>query len=90
MFNSITPYSSGLSLTKIIGGLSKTLQIANQIIPIYQKAKPAIANARSIFKVIKEINTPDTKEKQTTNSNLELDSPKEQEKVLYQAPTFFL
>ncbi len=54
--------TKGLSLTKIIGGLSKTLQIANQVIPLYQKAKPMISNARSLFSIVKEMgkNTKET------------------------------
>lgn len=57
MFNGMS-LSGGLSLTKIIGGISRTLQIANQIIPLYQKAKPAIQNARSVLSVLKEMNKP--------------------------------
>ena len=52
---------SGLSLTKVIGGVSKTLSVANQLIPLYVKAKPLINNAKSTFNVAKEIlNTTST------------------------------
>lgn len=53
---------SGLSLTKVIGGVSKTLSVANQLIPLYVKAKPLINNAKSTFNVAKEILS-------TTNTN---------------------
>ena len=32
------PYGTGLSFTKVLSGLSKTLNIANQVIPIYKEA----------------------------------------------------
>ena len=41
-------FTNGLSLTKILGGISKSLTIAEQIIPIYQKISPTISNLRNI------------------------------------------
>ncbi len=46
---------TGLKLPKILNGLQKTLNIANQIIPIYVQVKPLIKNAQSAFSVAKEI-----------------------------------
>lgn len=37
--------NNNLSLIKIIGGISKTLNVANQIIPIYKQVKPIITNS---------------------------------------------
>ena len=34
------PYGTGLSFTKILSGISKTLNVANQVIPLYKEAKP--------------------------------------------------
>jgi len=59
--------SSSLTLPKVIGGISKTLNVANQLIPIYVQAKPMIQNAKSAFKVAKEIMA--TPNKKTTNSS---------------------
>ena len=42
------------SWSKILGGMSKTLSIFNQIIPIYKEAKPMIQNARNAFNIVKE------------------------------------
>ncbi|WP_413854827.1 hypothetical protein [Candidatus Ruminimicrobium bovinum] len=44
------------SFSKILSGVSKTLNIANQLIPIYQQSKPLISNAKKVFNVIKEFN----------------------------------
>ena len=54
--------SSGnnLSFLKILGGISKSLNIAREIIPIYEQAKPMVQNARKAFYVLKEINLPKT------------------------------
>ena len=56
-----SPVRSGLTLSKVIGGVSKTLNIAKQIIPLYMQAKPMISNARNAFKIAKGIlSTPST------------------------------
>lgn len=89
MFNSMG-LSKGLSLTKIIGGLSRTLQIANQIIPLYQKAKPALQNARNMLNVLKEINQSPaivTPKKNISSTQDIIISEKEKTQA---SPTFFL
>lgn len=94
MFNA-PGIARGLSFTKIIGGISKTLQIANQVIPLYQKAKPMISNARSMMGILKEFtkNNFKTIEAQdavvvntTSNQNQTLATKKEDTT----SPTFFL
>lgn len=90
MFNSIG-LTKGLSFVKILGGLSKTLQIANQVIPLYQKARPAIANAKNMLTVLKEINKPSstaTKTEENITTRTEI-SPKEKVQI-QTAPKFFL
>jgi hypothetical protein len=52
--------TSGLSFGKIISGLSKTLNIANQVIPIYKQAKPLINNLGNITKILKSDDTNKT------------------------------
>ena len=52
------PVRTGLTLTKVLGGISKTLGIANQVIPLYREAKPMIKNARTILSVLKDMNKP--------------------------------
>ena len=55
MFNSLLPIASSLSFSKIIGGISKTLTVANQLIPLYVKAKPIISNAKNTLGVLREM-----------------------------------
>ncbi len=47
---------TGLSFTRVLGGLSRVLGIANQAIPIYKEIKPMIGNARKVMGVLKEFN----------------------------------
>ncbi len=86
--------TKGLSLTKIIGGLSKTLQIANQVIPLYQKAKPMISNARSLFSIVKEMgkNTKETIKTPIKEDTATKNLPKQEntKKETSTSPTFFL
>lgn len=94
MYNTVG-ITKGLSLTKIIGGLSKTLQIANQVIPLYQKTKPIINNAKSLFSIVKEFKKPSKpiapQLKEKTNlliqNNSETPTIKKESNT---SPTFFL
>ena len=43
-----TPFS----LNKILSGASKTLNIAGQIIPLYQDSKPLVENGVRVYKLI--------------------------------------
>ncbi len=59
------------SLTKIIGGLSKTLGMVNQMIPLYKEAKPMLANARNALGLIKEMSNNTTQRvMENTEKNL--------------------
>lgn len=52
-----TAASAGLSFSKIVGGISKTLGIVNQAIPIYKEFKPVIGSAKSMYNVFKEFSS---------------------------------
>lgn len=87
---------TGLSFTKVLGGINKTLNVANQIIPLYMQAKPMITNARNAFSVAKEFMTahPQTQQKQniTTKPISKIEPKKEDIKSLPTSnnPVFFL
>jgi hypothetical protein len=71
--------SNMLTLPKVISGISKTLNIVNQAIPIYQQVKPIIANAGNILKIFNEINTPDSNNK---NNNVQKDIDYKDAKII--------
>lgn len=45
-----------LTLPRILNGLSKTLGVVNQAIPLYKQAKPMISKGRTLFKLASQIN----------------------------------
>ena len=47
---------SSLSLTKVLSGISKGLEIVNQAIPIYKEIKPMMSNAKKVLEIAKEFN----------------------------------
>ena len=68
--------TNNLSISKVIKGISKTLNIANQVIPLYQQVKPIINNASSILSVFKEFNSNDDKNTTSSSSNNIKTTPK--------------
>ncbi len=53
MFGSVP--STSLSIGKVISGLSKSLSIVNQLLPLYREIKPVIGNAKTILNTLKEV-----------------------------------
>ena len=79
--------SSVLTFGKVLSTISRTLGVANQVIPLYQQTKPLFANARSAYNIIKGINKPvlPSKEKKV------LSTPVKQEKtIVNNSPQFFI
>lgn len=80
---------SSFSLTKILGGISKTLGIVNQAIPIYKELKPMVSNARKLMDIAKEFkSTPANNEKKVEKPS-ELTSKKEVSVIPTSNPVFF-
>ncbi len=93
MFGS--PVSSGLTFTKVLGGISKSLSIANQVIPLYREAKPMINNAKTILAVLKGFNgNSNSKVTKVNNANINIESTKKDTSIKREAngnnPVFFL
>ena len=63
------PYGTGLSFTKVLSGISKTLNVANQVIPIYKEAKPMINNAKTILGALKEFGKSSNSNSSTSSTN---------------------
>lgn len=62
--------TGGLTLGKVLSGISRGLTIANQVIPLYQQAKPMISNARKVMSVLKEFNNTKTSNTNKPVSNI--------------------
>lgn len=86
------PLSSTLSFSKVLNGLSKTLTVANQVLPLYQQAKPLINNLGSVKTILstltKDANTNNSTTKNTTSSNTK-GVEKIEEVSIPNLPTFF-
>ena len=85
-----------LSLGRILSGISKTINVANQVIPLYQQAKPMISNARSALSLLKTMNTPTTTKAQSQKkieTNTQNKNAKKEETISFSSmnqPVFFV
>ena len=84
-----------LTLTRVLGGISKGLGILNQAIPLYKEIKPMIGSARKVMSVLQDLKIPNNivNETKTTNNNYNkktIDADvKEKQIVSQSAPVFF-
>lgn len=46
---------SNLNLSKIIGGINKSVSLVNQAIPVYKQVKPIYSNVKSFFNTINSV-----------------------------------
>ena len=87
------PVRSGLTLTKVIGGMSKTLNVVNQLLPLYKEAKPIISNAQNAFKIAKEFMIPDNNTVSVKSKSKTAPSPQTKNETSLQTsnrPVFFV
>ena len=89
----MNPGQSAFSFGKVLTGISKTLGVANQVIPLYQQTKPLFKNARSAYNVIKDFNKnpkvkSETKSKVVQQKNYSEPGPKE--RAINNSPQFFI
>lgn len=84
----------GLTLTSVLGGISKGLGILNQAIPLYREIKPMIGSARKVMSVLQElkVNNNNNTNNSTSNNKTTIDI-EENKKIVNQlsqsAPVFF-
>ena len=74
--NGINNLLSGLSLTKVLGGINKGLNFASQAIPLYKQIKPILSNSKSLINMLDIINTKDDS---SNNDNNEINNVKTNE-----------
>ena len=54
MFSNVI--SSGITLAKVLSGLSKSINIAKEVIPLYESVKPMIRGAKNLPKILNTLN----------------------------------
>lgn len=53
--------SNGITISKVLSGISKTLGIVNQALPIYKEIKPIIGNTKKVISILKDFNKTEIK-----------------------------
>ena len=82
--------ASKITFSGILNGASKTLGVINQAIPVFYQVKPIWNNARTMFRVVKEINSKDEPSAKTTSNNATNQVNSNQKNIEENnAPTFF-
>ena len=82
---------SKFSFSGFLSGASKTLNVVNQAIPIYYQVKPMINNAKTMFKVMNIVKTPDNKDNINKNKNKTVIKNTVKQNYNYENnPTFFI
>lgn len=86
MFSNVI--SSGITLAKVLSGLSKTINIAKEVITLYESVKPMIGSAKNLPKILNSLNrgskvSESTKEVNSSTIKTTIESS------LINNPTFF-
>ena len=84
MFSNVI--SSGITLAKVLSGLSKTINIAKEVIPLYESVKPMIRGAKNLPKILNTLNKG-SKENETNKKYSPIKTTIESS--LINNPTFF-
>lgn len=85
-----TATASKVTFSGILNGASKTLGVINQAIPVFYQVKPIWNNARTMFRVVKELNSNDkTNTSNNTNNSTTNTTTENTEKKGNNSPTFF-
>ena len=90
---SATTGASKITFSGILNGASKTLGVINQAIPVFYQVKPIWNNARTMFRVVKGLNSSDTNNNNNINNDSSISSSSSSntkiKKEQTNAPTFF-
>lgn len=62
---------SNLNLTKIIGGISKGVSLANKAIPVYKQVKPIYSNIKGFMNTFNTVKKEEIKEQEKTIKQFE-------------------
>lgn len=82
--------NNSLSLLKVVNGISKTLNIANQMIPLYKQVKPLISNSGKVISSIKNFASNNNNKEYTKPETSTFTDTKPENTISYNSPTFFL
>ena len=86
--NNVIPKTSKITFSSILNGTSKTLGVINQAIPVFYQVKPILRNAKTMFRVVKGLNSKDDVPVSNTDKKAKTDVNKKE--ASENAPTFFM
>lgn len=81
-----------VNVSSILSGISKTLSIANQAIPLYRQVSPMIKNAKNVYSVVKDLGKNKSFNLKRSNyqtNNINNNFEPEKKEVVYNNPVFF-
>ncbi|HAB65800.1 MAG TPA: hypothetical protein DCE23_00385 [Firmicutes bacterium] len=82
--------NNGLSMLNVLNGLSRTLSVARQIIPLYKQIKPIVANSGKLLDNFKSIGMKNSNNKSVSNSNVNnIFNEDKNQRYNVSYPTFF-
>ena len=87
---------SGITLSSVLGGISKGLGILNQAIPLYREIKPMIESSRKVMSVLQELkvnnNSNNTNNPSNNKTTIDIEENTNKKIVNYESqstPVFF-
>ena len=84
---------SGITLSSVLGGISKGLGILNQAIPLYKEIKPMIESSKKVMSVLQELKINNTINNPSNNkTTIDIEENTNKKIVNYEsqsAPVFF-
>ncbi len=84
-----TAAKTGFTFSGLLNGASKTLGVINQAIPVFYQVKPIWNNAKTMFRVMREVNKNDTQTTKQTTTNQPTNQETNQTNNNQNGPTFF-
>lgn len=81
---------TGFTFSGFLNGASKTLGVINQAIPVFYQVKPIWNNAKTMLRVMKEVNKPEVRSSQTTSVNKDTNSSNTNNASSDNGPKFFV
>lgn len=85
---SITSLLKKFSISDILNGTQKTLNIINQAIPIINQATPLWNNAKTLFKIANAVSKEEKPKQETKKEQEKKENPTQN--IKYNEPVFFL
>lgn len=81
---------SKLSLSSIINGTSKTLNLVNQAIPVVKQISPIMKNVKTMFNVMNEFKKTEPNTSSTNNNIVTTANENIEQMTTSDGPTFFM